>query len=83
MAEILSNFEYHHLQNDFYNKNNLNKVLEALLFFLVVLLILFLLLMLLLFLSKSALFINPGMLDLLTNSFCFIFKSSFSFVNLL
>ena len=51
-------------------------MLVSLLFCLLLLLIQFLLLMLLLFLSKSALFTNPAMSDLLTNPFCLIFKSS-------
>ena len=30
LAEILYNFKYHHLQNDFYHENNLNQMLKAL-----------------------------------------------------
>ena len=82
-AEKLNNFEYQNLQNDFYHENNLNQMLVILLFYLILLLIQILLLMLLLFLFKSALFVNPAMSDLSINCFCFIFKSSFLFVNLL
>ena len=32
LAETLNNFEYHHLQNDFYHENNLNQMLVILFF---------------------------------------------------
>ena len=51
------------------------------LFYLVLLLILLLLLIFLSFLSKSELFINSEILDLLTNFLFFIFASSISFVH--
>ena len=46
LAETLNNFECHHLQNDFYLENNLNRTLEILLIYLALLLILLLLLVL-------------------------------------
>ena len=49
LVEILNNFEYDHLQNGFYLKNNLNQMLVILLFYLFLLLIQILLLMLLFF----------------------------------
>ena len=30
LAETLNNFEFHHLQNNFYDENNLNQTLHAL-----------------------------------------------------
>ena len=33
LVEILNNFEYHHLQNDFYHKNGLNGMFLFLFFF--------------------------------------------------
>ena len=53
LAETLNNFGCHHLQKDFYRKNNLNQMPEALLFYLVLLLILLLLLMRLYFYSNQ------------------------------
>ena len=51
LAEILNNFAHHLLQNDFYQENNLNQMLEGLLFYLALFLIQFLLLMVLLFIQ--------------------------------
>ena len=76
LAEILNNFENHHLQNDFFYENNLNQMLVILLFCLALLLIQLLLLMLLPFLSKSALPMNPAIAYLSSNPFYFIFASS-------
>ena len=59
-AEVLDNFEFHHLQNDFYHQNNLNQILEFLLFFLA------LYYFILIIVSKSVLFMNPEISDLLT-----------------
>ena len=39
LAEALNNFGCHHIQNDFYHKNNLNQTFEVLLFYLALLLI--------------------------------------------
>ena len=49
LAKILNNFDYHHLQSDFFLENNSNQMLLIFLFYLFLLLVLFLLLMLLLF----------------------------------
>ena len=67
LVEILDNFEYHHLQNNFYLENNLNQ-----LFCLVLLFIQSFLLLLLFFLSKSALFMNRAIADLSTEPSLFI-----------
>ena len=73
MAEKLNNFEYHHLQNDFYHENNLNQMLVTFLFYLVLLLNLAFVANVATSLSKSVLFINPAMSNLVTISF-FFFK---------
>ena len=39
VAEIQNNFASHHLQNDFYCRNNLNQMIEVLLFYFDLLLI--------------------------------------------
>ena len=83
LAETLNNFKHHHLENDFFHENSLNQMLVVLLFCLALLLIQLLLLMLLLLKSKSALFSNPAISALSTNSFCFILASSILPVNLL
>ena len=74
LAEVLNNFAHHLLQNDFYQENNLNQMLEGLLFYLALFLIQFLLLMVLLFYSNQ---------NYLWIQQCQNFKSRFSFVNLL
>ena len=53
LAETRNNFEWNHLRKCFYHKNNLNQILEILLFYLVLILTLFLLLILLLFYSNQ------------------------------
>ena len=37
LAEIVNNFEYHHHQNDSYHENNLNQILESVIFYFVLL----------------------------------------------
>ena len=82
MAEILNNFEYHHLQNDICVKNNLNQMLETLLFIFFPCNSAFVANVATFFSFNLAFFTKSALPDLLTNPFCFIFKQSFSFVNL-
>ena len=83
LPETLNNLELHHFQNDFYHKNNLNQMIEILLFYLALLLPLLLLLVLLSSWSKSKLFVKPEILYSLASFYSFIFASSTFLVDLL
>ena len=78
-----TNFENHHHQKYFYCGNNLNQMPEISQHYHALLLVLLLLANVARFVFMPEFFTRLDILDLLTNSFCFIFASSMSLVNLL
>ena len=82
LVKTQNGFEFHHLQNDLYCKNNLNQTLEVSIFYLFLLSILLFLLMLQGLCFNQKIFTRLEILDWSTNLFSFIFASSICLVNL-
>ena len=80
-----NNFEFHHLQKDFFHENNSNQMLEVSLFYFYYFSALnsAFVASVVIFLSKTELSINPKISDLSTKSFSFIFILRISPLNLL